>query len=377
MEKQHDTPPHDKMGPQVAKSAGYLVTPPEEIHHTFASQDAGVYPAKQPASKHAIQLPPIHTSHTPPTSPEYSTLPSIATATGFSSHDPTLYPDEPAQPPLFPQEPRAAVPATPRNGVVAPDVRWPNILNIQSPSETMSYWRERYQELRDNQKLLRDLPRPKRTTAGRREPFDQQQVSRITQPVAASKITKPRAQPKVATKPKAAAAASPTPTKATPTRKRTPKLRSSTDLGDSFPGAQQPTKHKRAPPSKKVEGNSAPWYELPNYAPPISTLDAFDKAPEVSWKSNTALNIDNDPDRHLLHPHELHVASVLRLTCQQYLTNKRKIFMGKLQFLKEGHHFGKTHAQQFCAIDVNKASQLWVAFDQVGWFEKEWFDQFM
>jgi len=84
------------------------------------------------------------------------------------------------------------------------------------------------------------------------------------------------------------------------------------------------------------------------------------------------LDLSNDPDRDLLHPSELKVASTLRLTCAMYLTSKRRIFIGRVAALRRGKEFRKTDAQQACKIDVNKASKLWAAFDKVGWFNPVW-----
>ena len=48
-----------------------------------------------------------------------------------------------------------------------------------------------------------------------------------------------------------------------------------------------------------------------------------------------------------------------------------------MQAYKDGKNFTKTAAQGVCAIDVNKASQLWDAFQKVGWFEEHWYEKYM
>jgi hypothetical protein len=45
--------------------------------------------------------------------------------------------------------------------------------------------------------------------------------------------------------------------------------------------------------------------------------------------------------------------------------------------LRIGKEFRKTDAQQACKIDVNKASKLWTAYDRVGWFDSEHFQQYL
>ncbi|KAF3923303.1 hypothetical protein ABW21_db0202666 [Orbilia brochopaga] len=87
----------------------------------------------------------------------------------------------------------------------------------------------------------------------------------------------------------------------------------------------------------------------------------------VDW-SGAPLDISNDPDRHLLHKAEQHLASTLKLSCGQYLTQKRLIFSERVTRLRAGNTvFSRTHAQQVCHIDVNKASRLFAAFEKVGW----------
>ena len=148
-------------------------------------------------------------------------------------------------------------------------------------------------------------------------------------------------------------------------------------LDTAFPSKEAPTKHKRAPPSKKVEGENVNWTDIPDYAPPVSDLDVNHRALKVSWLGHKLPQNGDEPDREYLHEQEIEVASTLRLTPQVYLTNKRKIFQARLQALKDGKNFTKTAAQSACKIDVNKASQLWEAFDKVGWFEQKWFQQYL
>lgn len=110
---------------------------------------------------------------------------------------------------------------------------------------------------------------------------------------------------------------------------------------------------------------------LEDLSPPVSSLPASPNSLKVDWKGN-ALDLSNDPHRHLLHPAELSLASGLRLDCATYLTSKRRIFLRRLECAKIGKEFRKTDAQQACKIDVNKASKLWQAYDSVGWLDIKW-----
>lgn len=110
---------------------------------------------------------------------------------------------------------------------------------------------------------------------------------------------------------------------------------------------------------------------LPDYCPPIHTIDNRPNCLKVEWKGNP-LDLSNDPHRHLLHAEEVKLAASLRLDCATYLTSKRRIFIRRRECFRIAKEFRKTDAQQACKIDVNKASKLWTAYDRVGWFKKEW-----
>ncbi|KAI0476372.1 hypothetical protein GGR56DRAFT_466800 [Xylariaceae sp. FL0804] len=128
-----------------------------------------------------------------------------------------------------------------------------------------------------------------------------------------------------------------------------------------------PTPRRAAAPNRVDTDYNA----LPDYCPPISSLPNKANCLKVDWKGNPT-DLSNDPDRHLLHPDELSLASNLRLNCATYLTSKRRIFIRRLECLRMGKEFRRTDAQQACKIDVNKASKLWAAFEKVGWLSKAW-----
>lgn len=110
---------------------------------------------------------------------------------------------------------------------------------------------------------------------------------------------------------------------------------------------------------------------IPEFCPPLDSLPDRPNSLKVDWKGN-ALDLSKDPHRHLLHPDELQLAASLRLDCATYLTSKRRIFEARLDYYHKGKEFRKTHAQQACKIDVNKASKLHMAYEKVGWFDKKW-----
>lgn len=113
---------------------------------------------------------------------------------------------------------------------------------------------------------------------------------------------------------------------------------------------------------------------IPDYCPPVSSLPDTPNSLKVEWRGN-ALDLSKDSYRHLLHPDELQLAASLRLDCATYLTSKRRIFEARLKFYDMEKAFRKTHAQQACKIDVNKASKLHQAYEKVGWFDNKWIQE--
>ncbi|MCJ1367543.1 hypothetical protein MMC16_006677 [Acarospora aff. strigata] len=117
------------------------------------------------------------------------------------------------------------------------------------------------------------------------------------------------------------------------------------------------------------------YRSLPDYCPPTSTLPKNNpRALKAEW-AGKLLDLSHDPDIHMLHEAEVHLASTLRLSGATYLCSKRRIFDARLNALRIGKEFRKTDAQQACKIDVNKASKLWTAYERVGWFKRELFEQ--
>ncbi|KAI7870342.1 Homeodomain-like protein [Spinellus fusiger] len=87
----------------------------------------------------------------------------------------------------------------------------------------------------------------------------------------------------------------------------------------------------------------------------------------VTWKGSH-LKISHLPFYERLHSGEVHIASTLRLTPEQFLRCKRTLILAAYQRAKSGLQLRKSDAQKLCRIDVNKTSTLWSVFHQLGWF---------
>ncbi|KAF2855258.1 hypothetical protein T440DRAFT_206951 [Plenodomus tracheiphilus IPT5] len=159
--------------------------------------------------------------------------------------------------------------------------------------------------------------------------------------------------------------------RAAPKAKRSP-LSQTVNSFDSPPMSESSSRPARPATTR----DDTDYLGLCDYSPPISTLPNNNKCLKAEWKGSV-LDLSNDPDRHMLHEAELVLASTLRLTCATYLCSKRRLFIGRIEALKKGKEFRKTDAQQACKIDVNKASKLWSSYDKVGWFNPDYFRQFV
>ncbi|EPX73322.1 clr6 L associated factor 1 Laf1 [Schizosaccharomyces octosporus yFS286] len=122
--------------------------------------------------------------------------------------------------------------------------------------------------------------------------------------------------------------------------------------------------------SQVLDVANTPYEMLPDYSPDMSTLDkrAHSRPLRSEWK-DPPLDLSNDEHRHLLHPAEIQLAATLRLPCLVYLDNKRRIFAEWHNRRSQGLSFRKTDAQRASRVDVNKASRLWKAFHDEGFFD--------
>ncbi|KAJ5576332.1 hypothetical protein N7535_003258 [Penicillium sp. DV-2018c] len=155
--------------------------------------------------------------------------------------------------------------------------------------------------------------------------------------------------------------------------RRTPKSTPKQQVFDTFDTPQTPITKPRALGTNRDDSD---YHSLKDYSPPADTLGNNSKALKADWKGQM-LDLSNDPDRHMLSPAELNLASTLRLSCATYICSKRRIFEARVRALGVGKEFRKTDAQQACKIDVNKASKLWTAYERVGWFDAEFFRQYL
>ncbi|PLB45346.1 putative SWIRM domain protein Fun19 [Aspergillus steynii IBT 23096] len=159
----------------------------------------------------------------------------------------------------------------------------------------------------------------------------------------------------------------------TPRVKRTPKSTPKQKVLDSFDTSPPNNKPPRAIGTNRDDTD---YGSIDDYSPPLETLGSNAKALKADWKGQM-LDLTHDPDRQLLSPAEFNLAATLRLSCATYLCSKRRIFEARVKALNVGKEFRKTDAQQACKIDVNKASKLWTAYDRVGWFRPEHFQQYL
>jgi hypothetical protein len=157
-----------------------------------------------------------------------------------------------------------------------------------------------------------------------------------------------------------------------PKAKRTPL----TQIHDSF-DLTTPKSASPKPARPATNRDDSDYNALPDFSPPLDTLPKGNsKILKTDWKGQ-ALSLSDDPDREMLHEAELNLAGILRLSCATYLTSKRRIFQARIEALRIGKEFRKTDAQQACNIDVNKASKLWQSYDRVGWFNPDYFRQYL
>lgn len=175
-----------------------------------------------------------------------------------------------------------------------------------------------------------------------------------------------------ARQPKVALPRMPARTPRAPKAKRTPL----TQVFDSFE-ATTPKSASPKPARPATNRDDSDYNALPDYSPSLDTLPKGNtKILKAEWKGQ-ALSLTDDPDRDMLHEAELNLAGTLRLNCATYLTSKRRIFQARIEALRIGKEFRKTDAQQACKIDVNKASKLWQSYDRVGWFNPDYFRQYL
>ncbi|KAL4881531.1 hypothetical protein BJY04DRAFT_218342 [Aspergillus karnatakaensis] len=159
----------------------------------------------------------------------------------------------------------------------------------------------------------------------------------------------------------------------TPRVKRTPKSTPKQKALDSF---EVPTPNSKPSRAIGTSRDDTDFKSIKDLSPSLDVLGGNAKALKADWKGQM-LDLSNDPDRQLLSSAELTLAATLRLSCATYLCSKRRIFEARVKALRSGKEFRKTDAQQACKIDVNKASKLWTAYDRVGLFNPNHFQEYL
>ena len=192
-----------------------------------------------------------------------------------------------------------------------------------------------------------------------------------------------------------------------PVATRSPRVRSSVDLGtstrasgplDSVIEVRQIKTPRPRPAPKVIDPNAPPKVSKGQrtdaefeealaatasaiFYPPSDNLDKLGpNAMKVEWKSSKKFYAPQEATRFQnlkdvkFHPKEIDLAGTINMVhFAQYEESKRLIFQFWFERKSKGLSFTKTHAQQAAHVDVNKASALWTAFDKVNWFSDEAF----
>jgi hypothetical protein len=363
------------------------LSPPEETAYPTFSQ--GVTPSPTQPTWPRKKLPPIQDPRSPPASPSASThiqLAPISTdlSQASAARDPPLFSHSQSDnhaAPLFDdaeRSPRDSLQPVESNTLLEEESEPKPIFrrlltNFDGPHPALEYWRASMEEMSRipgfGSKKAIALHPP--VTNTRLDDYTARIKHKLNHPSKAG-ITKTPRHPQL--KPMAS---KPAKVAALPTPRKAPRA----VAGHRDPKSQsvEPQARKRAPPSKHapLKAEDKDWAKLEDFSPPTSTLDKAGAKPlKVAWKGSPN-DLRADPEVQHMHPQEVETAAELKLFGAQYLANKRRIFIAKVECLRQGKNFTKTAAQQACNIDVNKTSKLWEAYDKSGWFDREHFEKFL
>lgn len=381
---------HNMASTSSAKELGrqlpppYL-SPPEETVYANFSQD--VSPSPTQSTWQTTKLPPIQNPRSPPASPSTTSTPiqlapiSSDLAQASAARDPPLFShsqsDENAAP-LFDDNRSEPItrsdslePAGPKK-LSAPKLTFQRILGtFEGPHPALQYWQMSLNELSriPGFGTKRDALQPP-VSNDRLDAYTANLKHKLNHPSKAGIVKTRPSPPKPRVSKPAKVALPPTPRKAS---------RTVIAHRDSKSQSVEPQARKRAPPSKHapLKAEDKDWAKLEDFSPPTSTLDKPGAKPlKVTWKGSPN-DLRADPEVQHMHPQEVETAAELKLFGAQYLANKRRIFIAKVECLRQGKNFTKTAAQQACNIDVNKTSKLWEAYEKSGWFDREHFEKFL
>lgn len=113
-----------------------------------------------------------------------------------------------------------------------------------------------------------------------------------------------------------------------------------------------------------------------DYSPPISSLDETSNRFSVKFKG-VSFDLSDDPERHVLHPQEVEIASRLRMSCIKYKQVKQQIFAAKVQAQAKKERFTSKMFRAAAGIRQDKAVPLMKAFNAVGWLDDHWFTKWV
>ncbi|KAK3614575.1 hypothetical protein LTR56_027161 [Elasticomyces elasticus] len=384
----------DIVAGKATLGAGHLITPQEQTYDSFSQGE------QKSEHVHTVSL---------PISPEQET--ALRTFTPTSSHqvqDELLFPDnshsESSQAPLFESQGEQSEEDTTTTPPTTSTVRLPQIVYVRgtllpikdTKEAAFNYWKDVMASNDRTRAVQRSagmipLPAPRKSSVPPLDQESEDMLRSLTRPAGITKrrsppraVITPRlieahmsrvATPEPTTEPVTTPATPPAPTPAR--RSRTPKPRTQSEFyTDAFPGDDD-KKHKRAAPSKQTASKEEDllWHKMDDFCPPVSVLSPSNRLKAI-WGTG-GLPIENETDYNELHPMEVDLVATLRLKPVQYLANKRRIFAGKVNALKENKDFRKTNAQNVCNIDVNKTSRIFEAFKEVGWLDRKWFEQYL
>ena len=350
---------HDMASTSSAKELGrqlpppYL-SPPEEAVYANFSQN--VSPSPTQTTWQATKLPPIN-PRSPPASPSTSTPIHLAPISSdlsqaSAARDPPLFShsqsDDNAAP-LFDDSRSEASTRSDSLEPVGPRQLGPkqlqffrarklsranklsfhrNLATFEGPRPAFQYWKLSMEELSriPGFGTKRDALHPPVVNT-RLDDYTANLKHKLNHPSKAG-ITKTRPSPPKPKAPKPAKVALP------PTPRKAP--RAAIVHRDSKSQSVEPQARKRAPPSKHapLKAEDKDWAKLEDFSPPTSTLDKAGAKPlKVTWKGSPN-DLRTDPEVQHMHPQEVETAAELKLFGAQYLANKRRIFIAKVECLR-------------------------------------------
>ena len=139
-------------------------------------------------------------------------------------------------------------------------------------------------------------------------------------------------------------------------------------------------RHARNPSSK--DKMSTNWTEYDDLAPAWETAKLDNPLKDVREQAvKNRVDLTQDELRHELNPEELDIARKVNISCETYLLVKRQMFTKFVEHLRlkkriSGYNgnWNKTAAQKASNVDVGKVSQVWVFFNNIGWFDEKLYD---